>query len=201
MRWLILLVLLSPIAAWAQSKTKAREAYRRASQHYDLGEYTQALEAFKEAYRNYEEPSFLFNIAQCHRQLGEQPQAVKMYRSYLTKVPDAPNAEEVRQMLGKLERAIADQAAAKNAPPAGTLKPDPTAEPHSTAPPQSSVVAETVARPPKTVPAYRRWWVWTVVGGGVALGVGLGVGLGLGLSQPAPGPTAQTDLGTYKPVF
>ncbi len=58
-------------SAHAENRARAREAYQAASQHYDLGEFQQALELFKEAYRNYEEPAFLFNIAQCHRALGQ----------------------------------------------------------------------------------------------------------------------------------
>jgi Tetratricopeptide repeat len=48
-------------------------------------------------------PAFLFNIAQCHRQLGNKQEAIKFYRSYLRKVPDAPNAEEVRKLIASLE--------------------------------------------------------------------------------------------------
>ena len=57
-------VALAP-SAHAEDKQKAREAYERATQDYDLGEYKEALDAFKEAYRNFEDPAFLFNIAQC----------------------------------------------------------------------------------------------------------------------------------------
>ncbi len=41
---------------------------------------------------------------------------------------------------------------------------------------------ETTAPPPPPTPWYRRWWVWTLIGGAV-VATGLGVGLGVGLTQ------------------
>src|SRR5262245_49679209 len=90
-------------SAWAGDRARAQEAYRSGTQHYDLAEYKEALESFKEAYRNLEDPTFLFNIAQCHRQLGDKPQAIRFYRTYLIKVPDAPKREQIREMVATLE--------------------------------------------------------------------------------------------------
>ncbi len=53
-------------AAYADNKEAAKEAYSEGKRQYDLGEYDAALAAFKKAYLNYEEPVFLFNIAQCY---------------------------------------------------------------------------------------------------------------------------------------
>src|SRR4051794_18724921 len=81
-------------SAHADNKEKARALYRAATHHYDFGEYQQALDGFKEAYENYEDPAFLFNIAQCHRALGHKQEAITLYKSYLRKKPDAPNRDE-----------------------------------------------------------------------------------------------------------
>jgi hypothetical protein len=112
-------------AARAEDKDKAREAYQAADKHYDLGEYKEALEGFKDAYRNFSDPTILFNIAQCHRQLGESAEAIRQYRMYLIKVPDAANRDEVKALIGKLEAAIKKDDAAKAAPPQGSLTPPP----------------------------------------------------------------------------
>src|SRR5688572_6331199 len=77
-------------------KDRARAAYKRGMQHYNLTEYREALDAFKEAYREFEEPALLFNIGQCHRQIGDKAIAIRFYRNYLNSVPGAPNREEVR---------------------------------------------------------------------------------------------------------
>ena len=152
--------------ARAADKAKAAEAFRAGTQHYDLGEYDQALAAFKEAYRNFEDPAILYNIAQCYRQRGDGAQAIRSYRMYLIKEPNAPNAEEVRGLIRSLE---------KQTPPAGppTTEPKP-AEPPSTlpppaaesAPPAAIVVAPTPMPPPgrHDKPIYKRWWLWTTIG-------------------------------------
>ena len=140
---LVMLALSQP--AHAEDKAKARAAYNQATQHYDLGEFEQALDGFKEAYRNYEDPAFLFNIAQCHRALGHKKDAVISYRSYLRKSPQAANRGEVQKTIEELEHAIADDdakaaAAAKPGPPppAATAPPGPAPASTSTTPPANA---------------------------------------------------------------
>ena len=92
------------------------------------------------------------------------------YRSYLRKVPDAPNADDVHQLIASLEAAIAKDKA--NAPPTLTI------------PPQQATTATANEQRVKTAsatktPVYKKWWLWTAVGVVVAGGaVGLGLGLG-----------------------
>ncbi|HVU51944.1 MAG TPA: hypothetical protein VHL80_14705, partial [Polyangia bacterium] len=62
---------------------EAREHYEQAVAHYNLDELAPALAEFREAYRLKPDPSFLFNIAQCHRKLGETDAALDFYRKYL----------------------------------------------------------------------------------------------------------------------
>lgn len=211
--------------ARADDLAKAQEAYHAGSQHYDLGEYKEALESFKEAYRTREDPIFLFNIAQCYRQLGDKQQAIRSYRSFLNKMPDARNRQQVREMIAKLENQLAQEQSSKNGPPQGTLvpnterpaeakpsaprEPTPAPAPETSQPPTetkpvepqpapaiTSAPAETAESTPAYAPVYKRWWLWTAVGA-VAV-VGLGVGLGVGLSQGRSTPMAMTGLGTFK---
>lgn len=178
--------------ARAEDKARARELFRQGTQHYKLGEYEDALTAFKEAYRNYEEPSFLFNIAQCERQLGRKQEAVRFFRTYLNDVPNAPNRAEVEQILASLQASIERdraQAAAHPAAPAAT--PPATAQPLTPAPAAPAVAS----RAPASQPVYKRWWLWTAVGGAVA--VGLGVGLGVALAPGPSAPSASSSLGTF----
>jgi len=95
--------------AQAEDRAKAQTAYHSATQHYKLGEYSEALEGFKEAYRNYEDPIFIFDLAQCHRQLGHKEQAARAYRMFLIETPDAPNREKVRNMIATLEKQLAEE--------------------------------------------------------------------------------------------
>src|SRR5262245_59275248 len=103
------LFVLGATAGHAEDKQAARNAYRAGVHHYDFGEYREALAAFKTAYQNFEDPSFLFNIAQCHRQLLEREEAIRVYRSYLRNAPSAANAGEVRELITRLERELSEE--------------------------------------------------------------------------------------------
>jgi outer membrane protein assembly factor BamD (BamD/ComL family) len=205
--------------AWGQvtnspeGKAKAREIFRTATQHYDLGEFEEALRDFKEAYRHYEEPIFLFNVGQCHRQLGQKSEAVRFFKTYLAKSPNAPNKNEVMAMINKLEDALEQEHALQSGRPTGTLappesrlesKPPSTSQPESKPEPQQPTPAQTstatqtqvVEKKPET-PVYKKWWLWTAVGAVVVVGVGIGLGVGLSSSNDTPSQT--TTFGTYKP--
>src|SRR5207302_9679691 len=108
-------------AAHAEDRDRARQAVAEGRQHFDLGEYKEALESFKLAYRNFEDPKILFNIAQCHRQLGNKEEAVSFYRKYLSKIPNAPNRDEVQATIDKLNAALTAERTSKPTPRQGTL--------------------------------------------------------------------------------
>ena len=54
----------------------------------------------------------------------------------------------------------------------------------------------------ESTPLYRKWWLWTIVGGVVVAGA---VGLGVGLSSTKPGglsgPSVPADAFHYSPTF
>jgi tetratricopeptide (TPR) repeat protein len=59
------------------ARTQAKALYQSGMAHYNLNEIREALKDFKEAYRLFpQEPVFLFNIAQCHRRLGDHTTGV-----------------------------------------------------------------------------------------------------------------------------
>jgi tetratricopeptide (TPR) repeat protein len=177
---MILAVLVAPAAA--EDRALARQAYSEGTKFYDLNQFAEALEAFKRAYWNYEEPVFLFNIAQCHRALGHKSDALGFYRSYLRKAPDAPNRDDVQRIITDLEGAIArDKSAAASraaAESAAATKASASATAHP------ALVATPPAKTEKPKP--KRAWVWGVVAGAVAVAVGVGVGVGVGTQSHAP---------------
>lgn len=81
------------------------------SKHFELAEYAAAIADFKEAFRLTDRPELLFNIAQAYRLSNECVQARTFYKTYLRRVPDAPNAEAVRKRIDELD-ACANQAPA-----------------------------------------------------------------------------------------
>ena len=121
-----LILTASPVRA--DDHARARAAFKVGSQHYNLGEFQAALEAFREAYRYVDDPSFLFNIAQCERQLGHKRDAVREYRAYLNNAPDsAENRDEIKQIIAQLEKEITDEQNTTKMPPTTVTPPPPVA--------------------------------------------------------------------------
>ncbi|MDB4971534.1 MAG: hypothetical protein JWN44_7223 [Myxococcales bacterium] len=189
---IISLILLIAASASAETYDKgaARAAFERGTRHYNLAEYGKALDEFREAYRIYPEPSFLYNIAQCYRQVGDKPNAIRFYRTYLRETPNAPNRDEVNRLIATLERAVAEEQMAKASQPTPSPLP-------ATAAVTQPARADLVATAPTTQerkPLVKRGWFWGAVVGGVAA-IGLAVGLGIGLgTQRDPSPTYGTIL-------
>lgn len=90
---------------------RAKDLFGQAGKHFNLGEYTQALELYKRAYRVKALPAFLFNIAQCHRKLGQHKDAMLMYQSYLVGVPGADNRKLVESLIVESKTALAQETA------------------------------------------------------------------------------------------
>src|SRR3954471_19916614 len=154
LRGIVATALLCALAgsAFADNKEAARESYTEGKRHYDLGEYDAALSAFKKAYLNYEEPVFLFNIAQCYRALGDKPAAARTYRAFLRNWPKAPNREQVERIVAQLDEAIAKDASARAAPPPDTLAPANSPPPSTTKPADKPVMASATPAPQPSAP-------------------------------------------------
>ena len=80
---------------------RAKALFTTGNRHYELGEYPQALEVYKKAYRVKPLPAFQFNIAQCHRKLGQHHEAIQMYQAYLVGVPSAQNKPLVESLIAE----------------------------------------------------------------------------------------------------
>jgi tetratricopeptide (TPR) repeat protein len=78
---------------------EARQLYEQGLTHYNVGEYDQAIDYFKRAYKVSNAPGFLFNIAQAYRLKGDCAQAVRFYETYIREWPDAPNRDKAEEFL------------------------------------------------------------------------------------------------------
>jgi tetratricopeptide (TPR) repeat protein len=85
---------------------RAKALATKGNEHYTLGELALALAAYKRAYQVKPLPDFLFNIAQCHRRMGQHREAITMYQSYLVDVPDAENKALVEELLAESKSAL-----------------------------------------------------------------------------------------------
>jgi tetratricopeptide (TPR) repeat protein len=210
--WICFLVLISCVTATAHAdhRDASLQAFRRGSQHYKLGEYKEALAEFKSAFRHREDPSYLYNIAQCERQLGLREDAVREYKMFLAESADAARKDDARGMIARLEEEIAAERAAKDAAERAAradaeraakadaeraAKAD--AERAAAAQHAQDLALTSTAPPPKAhTPGYKKWWVWTIVGVAAA---GAAAGLAVGLTRNEAAPTANTALGTAHP--
>ena len=191
----ILVTVSVALSAAAEDKEAARKAYSEASRYYNLNQYAEALEAFKRAYWNYEDPVFLFNIAQCHRLLKHKSEAIDFYRSYLRNAPNAKNRVEVQRIVADLEESLQKDRTLATAPPEGpipstststsTAPPPATTPPPTSEPPPAAVATSGTAPSPRTEkPVWKKAWFWGVVGGAAVVVAGVAIGVGVATSTP-----------------
>ncbi|MDP3233784.1 MAG: hypothetical protein Q8N26_13470 [Myxococcales bacterium] len=179
-----------PKAKVETDEQKARVLFADGQKAYDVGEFERALTLYSEAYKLKTLPGFLFNIAQCHRQLGNFERASFFFGRFIdNSKPAAPNVELARELMTDMERRQAEKAAAekkaadekaqaeadaklkRDAPIAPPLTP---VEVMSLPPPLPAVEPEPVTKQP---------WFWVVIGGAVVAAAG-GITAGVLLSQP-----------------
>ncbi len=183
----VLLLTLCLLSTRAFAEDEFRKLYEEGLTAYELGEFARAAEAYKAAHRVRRDPALLYNIGQAYRLGGNLEQAVFFYRSYLRAVTNAPNRRELEERIKVLDAQIASQKSQATQPPFTLEKPAGAERPAATPAPSTAVAATVVKAevPGDKRPIYKKWWLWTVVGGAVVV-VGLGVGLGIGLSPRGP---------------
>jgi tetratricopeptide (TPR) repeat protein len=144
---LVALFACSTSAHAEENVAKAKQLYDDAVTEYNLGHYRDALRSFESGYRLKHDASFLFNIAQCQRQVFEYENARRSFQAYLRESPKLPDArrEQVEKLISQMEQAIDEQR--NRQPPTGT---EPVAGTVAATPPvaHEPVVAPTVSPPP-----------------------------------------------------
>jgi len=191
----LLLLVLAPLPAHAAAdsrvETQARAKFTEGNVAYDKADFQTALEAYLEAYRLMPLPGFLFNIAQCHRQLGRPERAAIFYRRYLAQSKRTPpNAPLVRELIAEMD------AAAEKAPPKTIALRSQAEEVAARRAREDSERKRTLAAtsPPAEVQSeslVKKWWVWAGAGA-VAIVAG---GVIYAATAPEPRPTT---LGTIR---
>jgi hypothetical protein len=126
-------LLLAPALASAEPKTP-EEWYRQGETQYNLGNFTEAIEAFKKAFAletvDSKKSAYLYNIAQSYRYAKDCSNAQFFYKRFLAlrdtdkdKPLDAKKRAEIEARIKELEDCARQQEAIKNKPP-DNLKPD-----------------------------------------------------------------------------
>jgi tetratricopeptide (TPR) repeat protein len=191
---LVVATLLSA-SARAGDEKEARRLFERAELSFNVGKFGEALTDYQAAYEAKPLPGFLFNIAQCYRNMGNFERARFFFRRYLALEPRAPNRHRVDELIDEMSKQLEAKPADASPPPAAALTPPPVATPVSPLelktgdeplPPTSPVggaapaLAESAgtsaplvtatASAPARRPVWKRWWFWTGVGAVVAGG-------------------------------
>jgi tetratricopeptide (TPR) repeat protein len=195
---IISLVLYASLAHAGDARSSAKQHFEKGTKLYNLGDYKHASEEFRAAYIAVPDASFLFNIGQCARFLGQPEEAVRSYRAFLRERPDSVNREAVERFIQTQEEAIRDREAKKRHDAPAAVAPTetragPSAQPATPAPAvsQNGAAASTAAPAPRA----RRWWVWALVGGAAAVVAGVAIALAIVLT-PRDAPTPPADLGS-----
>lgn len=190
---LLLTICLACLAA-ARPAYAEDPATRMAKRHYDRGQklfalqkFDQALEQFQQAFDAKPIPDFLFNIGQCHRNLGDYEAAIFSFKRYLKLAPDAPNREQVEELIGQLEEKQAAADAQKRG--LGPRREGQSDRPRRARDRDRDRDGDDDGDRDRAQgsPFYKKWWFWTSV---VVVGAAGGVGVYAATSGGGPPDTS-----------
>ncbi len=99
---LLALAAMSPGAAHAQDRNRARSLYNEAQALFESGQYAQAEASFRAAYQAMPNPVVLRAIAAAQEQQGNIPGAIETFERYLAESPNASDRAEVEARLTQL---------------------------------------------------------------------------------------------------
>jgi hypothetical protein len=149
----------APPAVAGEKSRAARVHIDAGNAYFNLEKYKEAISEFEQAYLDKQDPAYFFNIAECHRLLGENAEAIRFYRRFLQETQNHPNQAQAEARMAELSRVGPTPAAAPptvppspaaSAPPVRSAAPPPPATSPSSAPPARAIAAPT---PGASVPA------------------------------------------------
>jgi tetratricopeptide (TPR) repeat protein len=158
----------------ADNSKEAKAWFVKAKTDFEDGRYAPALEALKRAYSLKRLPLLLRYIGDCHDKLGDHREAIKSYRGYLSRSPDAPDRKRVERQIAanedKLkvarEKRLGDGGEGKvpvHLMPTGKDRENPLG--------RATSVPRRVDRPHRTWLTVSKWAALGVAVGGLAMGI------------------------------
>jgi tetratricopeptide (TPR) repeat protein len=182
---------LARAATDAENKAQAKELYERATRFYDVGKYAEAIHDYEQAYLLVEDPALLFNMGQAYRLWDRPEDAIRSYKNYLRKRPEASNRADVERKIADLEKLVEERRRNGGLPAAAPAQPgqdpvptpgEPPPQPYAgqpgpyqaqpsaqpgftpgTAASEPAGVVPTGAEPPRSK---RNWLAWGLIAGG-----------------------------------
>jgi len=90
----------------AVAKARAQLLFEKGVTAYREARFYDAVDIFLETNRLYPDPKLSFNVGKAFEGLGNQPGALRYYREYLRRLPNAPDAREVEAHVHQLEQVL-----------------------------------------------------------------------------------------------
>jgi tetratricopeptide (TPR) repeat protein len=201
----------SQSGAASGAEEQARALFAQARKAYGVADFGGALKLYTQAYQADPLPALLFDMAQCHRQLGQYERAIFFYHRFLIESHTRPaNGDEVEEFIADLEKKQhakeeadkaeaeanrqrqLDEARAAAARAEADAAARRTAELEADLRREKELEAALRAKPEDSTPLYKKWWVWAGTGVVVAGGVTTIVVVAT-LPQPVPGTLADIN--------
>ena len=154
---------------------RARARFVDGEKLYALGRFEEALPEYEAAYNAAPLPEFLFNIGQCHRNLGHHTEAIFAFKKFLREKPTADNQAAVQALIAELESEREGLAASRRS----VFQPPliPPVEPKE--PPR-----------PTSHRSYSRWWLLA----GLVVVAGAAATFALWPAEPGPPSSSLGNL-------
>src|SRR6187549_2136055 len=115
-------------AATEQRRAAAKSKYQQGAEAYSAGRFKDAVDLFLAADQLSPSAPLSFNIARAYEKLADDAGALRWYRDYLRRNPDASNAATVRPLIAALAESLrkkgVQQLTVITSPPGATLAVD-----------------------------------------------------------------------------
>jgi tetratricopeptide (TPR) repeat protein len=172
----VALAALAPMASAAEQRAggdrPGRALFDQAEAKFNVGRFDEALADYQAAYDVEPLPAFLFNIGQCHRNLGNYDRAQFFFRRYTVLEPHSPNRPAAERLIAEMEKLAGERALAereRGAPALSLAAPAPAAGEQPARVDPASAVADKRGDETARPPLHRRAWFWVAVSG-IAVG-------------------------------
>src|SRR6187549_296475 len=93
-------------AAMEQKRAAAKSKYQQGAEAYSAGRFKDAVDLFLAADQLSPSAPLSFNIARAYEKLADDAGALRWYRDYLRRNPDASNATSVRPLIASLAESL-----------------------------------------------------------------------------------------------
>lgn len=93
----------------AVAKARAQLLFEKGVTAYRESRFYDAVDIFIETNRLYPDPKLSYNVGKSFEGMGNQADALRYYREYLRRLPDAPDAHEVDSHVHQLEQALSQK--------------------------------------------------------------------------------------------